>query len=121
MALQAMMTHLYSSVIRGHHVYKDTWMPYIEEKLMLDCEDTNQFNRCAVAVMKNREIMGHMPRTITKLSWFFLKKRDTIEERERKDSNWRYLVIIFILDHKERSNNWRNYSVKWRTKLNNYH
>ena len=79
MALQGTMTHQYSSIIRGHHVYKDTRTPYIGEELMLDCEHTNQFDRHAVAVMKRGEIVGHMPRAIAKLSWFFLKRGDTIE------------------------------------------
>ena len=46
-----------------------TRTPYIGEKLKLDCEDTNQFDRHAVAVMKSREIVGHMPHAIAKLSW----------------------------------------------------
>ena len=33
----------------------------IGEKLTLDCEDTNQFNRRAIAVMKSGEMVGHMP------------------------------------------------------------
>ena len=62
MALQATMTHQYNSVIWGHHVYKETWIPYIGEKLTLDCEDTNQFDRHAVTMMKSREMVGHIPR-----------------------------------------------------------
>ena len=63
MALQMMMAHQYSNVIWGHDIYKD-----IGEKLQLDCEDTNQFQGHAVAVMKSGEIGGHMPCAIAKLS-----------------------------------------------------
>ena len=63
-----------SSVIRGHHVYKTIWTPYIGEELVLASEESNLFDRHAVAVLKNGEIVGHMPHKLARFSWFFLKK-----------------------------------------------
>ena len=45
--------------LRGHHVYKETWTPYISEELTTNVEDENLFVRHAIAVLKNGEIVGH--------------------------------------------------------------
>ena len=64
----------FSSVIRGHHVYKTSWTPYLGEELVLAAEESNLFDRHAVAVLKNGEIVGHMPQELARFSWFL--KRD---------------------------------------------
>ena len=81
MALQE-ETHTFSSVIRGHHVYKETWTPhapYISEELTTNVEEENLFDRHAITVLKNGEIVGHMPRKIAQLSWFFVKRGGSIK------------------------------------------
>ena len=79
------MEEMFSSVIRGHHVYKETWTPYLSEELTTNVEEGNLFDRHAIAVLKNGEIVGHMPRTITRFSWFFVK-RGGRKEKERNRS-----------------------------------
>ena len=64
----------FSSVIRSHHVYKTIWTPYVGEELLLAIEENNLFDRRAVAVLKNGEIVGHMPHELAQFSWFFLKR-----------------------------------------------
>ena len=56
----------FTSVIRGHHVYKETWMSYINYELTADLhvDKGNLFNRHATAVLKNGENVGHMPHMI---------------------------------------------------------
>ena len=61
------------SVIRGHHIYKMVWTPYVGEELILKTEDTNLYDKHAVAAMKDDAIVGHMPRSLSGISWFFLK------------------------------------------------
>lgn len=63
------------SVVRGYHIYKTIWTPYIGEKLPLEAEDNNLHDRHAVAVIRNGTVVGHMPRNLLPLSWFFLKER----------------------------------------------
>ena len=41
----------HQSVIRGHHIYKDIWSPYIGEHLTMQREDSNTHNRHAVCLM----------------------------------------------------------------------
>uniref|UniRef100_A0A1X7V2F0 HIRAN domain-containing protein n=1 Tax=Amphimedon queenslandica TaxID=400682 RepID=A0A1X7V2F0_AMPQE len=52
----------FQSMIRGYHVYKDSWIP--EEGETLDCirEMTNLHDPYAASVMKNGKAVGHVPR-----------------------------------------------------------
>ena len=42
------------STVRGHHVYKASWSPYIGEKLPVQCEVNNIHDDFAVAVLKQQ-------------------------------------------------------------------
>ena len=42
-----------TSVIRGHHIYKSVWIPFIGEELIVEAEDGNEHKEHAVAVMKD--------------------------------------------------------------------
>ena len=54
-----------AGVIRGHHVFKQFWMPYIGEELPLSCEEGNVYDKHAVAVRKaDGVVVGHAPREI---------------------------------------------------------
>ena len=57
-------------MIRGHHIYKSVWTPFIGEELVLEAEDGNEH---AVAVMVSC-VVGHVPRCISRVSRFFLKR-----------------------------------------------
>ena len=64
----------FSSIIRGHHVYKTIWTSYVSEELVLAAEESNLSDRHAVAVSKHGKIVGHMPHKLARFSWFFLKR-----------------------------------------------
>ena len=66
------------SVVRGHHVYKSVWAPVIDEKLNLEREELNK-HEYAVAVRKNGETVGHVPRSFSRISWYFLKNAGEIQ------------------------------------------
>ena len=59
--------------MRGHHIYKRIWTPSIGEQLSLPAEENNCFDKHAVAVVKDGEVVGHIPRNISRISWYFLK------------------------------------------------
>ena len=61
-----------ASVVRGHHVYKTVWMPFIG----VNREEDNLHDRYAVVVYLNDSIVGHLPRSISQVSWFFLLHGD---------------------------------------------
>ena len=54
---------VYDSVIRGHHVYKTIWTPYIGETLLAQKDPANSHDRRAVAIVTlERAVVGHVPR-----------------------------------------------------------
>ena len=63
------------STVRGHHIYKNVWMPRIGEELAVIVEENNEYDRHAVAVTKNDSIVGHVPRELATTLYFFLKRR----------------------------------------------
>ena len=52
------------SVVRGHHVYKDVWIPFTGEELVCQREIGNLRDLFAVSVCKGATIVGHVPRRI---------------------------------------------------------
>ena len=65
----------FSSAIRGHHVYKSTWQPFIGEDLEIERENGKSHDRFAIAIIKvcpTRTIVGHIPREISKIIRHFL-------------------------------------------------
>ena len=53
-----------SSVVRGHHVYKAVWIPALREELIVKAEDGNAHDEHAMAVVKEGNVVGHMPRSL---------------------------------------------------------
>ena len=67
------------SAVTGHHIYKSAWTPFIGEQLGLVPEGDNDHDIYAVAVVKNDSIVGHMPRSISRVSTYFLRHGGSIE------------------------------------------
>ena len=68
-------TYACSSVIKGHLVYKETWLPHIGEQLTMDMEEDNLYDQHAVSILKNKEAVGLMPYMIARstactIAWF---------------------------------------------------
>ena len=66
------------SVVRGHHVYKEAWRPVIGQLLPVFSEPNNRHDRRAVAIYLDGVVVGHVPREISKVFWFFLKHNGKI-------------------------------------------
>ena len=67
-----MATYEKSSVVKGHHVCKFVWMPVIGQELKTKLEEDNEHDKHAVAVLLDDQIVGHLPRSISRVSRFFL-------------------------------------------------
>ena len=63
------------SAVRGHHVYKTTWSPAIGQVLQVGAEDSNAYDRYAVATCLRDTVVGHMPRELSRIAWHFLQHR----------------------------------------------
>ena len=67
------------STVRGFHVYKDIWNPEIGKVLMCEQEFGNLHGPYVVSVVcEDNVIVGHVPRTISALCYFFLRRNGTI-------------------------------------------
>lgn len=66
------------SSTRGHHIYKESWTPMIGEELQTVQERDNDHDPYAVAVVKEGVTVGHVPRKISRLCWYFLERHNTI-------------------------------------------
>ena len=70
------------SYIRGYHAYKDVWTPSIGDVLLLKREPDNSKDR-AVAVIKDGEVVGHVPHNIA----------STVSQFLRRDSNEAFVEV----------------------------
>ena len=61
MASQTASVYVLESIVRGHHVYKRMWTPHLGEQLRIQSEE-NENDPRAVAVLKDRVVVGHLPR-----------------------------------------------------------
>ena len=75
-----MEAHTIERAVRGHHIFKSVWQPVIGEILHTKREESNPVDRHAVAVIKtSQQTVGHMPREISQIAWFFLERGGEIE------------------------------------------
>ena len=70
MAASSALAHFaIESVIRGHHVYKQIWSPFVREELPLVREHNNPLT---TIVNKDGVVVDRVPRELSKLFWTFL-------------------------------------------------
>ena len=60
--------------MRGFHVYGTIWSPVVDEELTTAQEPHNPEDRYAVSVIKNDTVVGHIPRELSKMCWYFLQR-----------------------------------------------
>ena len=80
------------SVVRGHHMYKEVTVepcdgqgavlprqPVVGELLPVLQETINVHDRRSVAVFRDVNILGHVPRELSRILWFLLDKYTPID------------------------------------------
>ena len=78
-AVETQTTYSFESVIRGHHVFKSIWSPFVGETLAVKQEKGNRHDRFAVAVIRRQSrpavttIVGRIPREFSQYFWTFLE------------------------------------------------
>ena len=78
MAASSTATFTVESCIRGYHVYKSIWDATVGEELECARESANPADRYAVAMKKNGETVGHVPKKMSRLCALFLERNGTI-------------------------------------------
>lgn len=64
-----------SSCVRGHHVYKDIWSPFVGQEIDVKIEPMNPRDAYAVATLIDYivyVVVGHVPIDFSKISWYFI-------------------------------------------------
>ena len=59
--------------VRGYHVYGRVWDAVIGEHLTCRREPTNEKDRYAVTVLKDGNVIGHLPRKVSRVCLLFLR------------------------------------------------
>ena len=62
------------SFVRGYHAYQDIWQPTVGDILPLRREPSNDKDSLAVSIIKNGNIVGHMPCNLAPLVSYFLMR-----------------------------------------------
>ena len=106
----AACTFTQSDVVRGHHIYKEVWTPFIGEELYLQQERYNIHDRFAVTLMKGSNIVGRVPQELSRTYWKFLEKGGNIKcevtGKGNLERDWRCPVYTnFIRDHRTKEGN----------------
>ena len=60
------------TVIHGYHEYKDIWGAALGEVLQCQRERANRHDPYAVAVVKDGDVVGHVPRKLSETCAIFL-------------------------------------------------
>lgn len=64
--------------IRGYHIYNEIWTAIVGEELICQREPTNPSDRYAVAVMRSGQIIGHLPRKVSRACSIFIRRGGSI-------------------------------------------
>ena len=86
------------------------WSPYIGEELPVQREVNNIHDDFAVAVLKNGNTVGHVPREISRVCWYFLHKSGSEMtcivngDRRRSEVDGKGLVVpcVYIFRAKQK-------------------
>ena len=73
-----MSSYRMESCIRGFHIYKQVWTPFIGERLSCTRERSNTEDPFAVTIKRGTETVGHVPHTISCVCTLFLRQRGSI-------------------------------------------
>ena len=67
-----------NSCVRSYHIYKDIWDAVIGEELLCERKPNNRRDQYAVAIKKDRIIIGHLPCKISRPCSLFLRRGNEI-------------------------------------------
>ena len=62
----------------GYHIYNEKWTAVIGEILCCARETGNVLDRYAVGVLKDGDIVGHLPKKLSKICSLFLRRGGSI-------------------------------------------
>ena len=90
-----------ASVVKGHHIYKAVWTPVIGEGLHTQLEENNKHNEYTVVVILDGRTVGHLPGTVSLVSWFFLRLPPRLEALFQQCKTSAYELPLHLCGHVE--------------------
>ena len=80
---------------RGHHIYKEIWMLLINEILSCSQEHGNSEDYFAVSVIKDGDIVGHVPHEISHVVWYFIEHDGIVDCQVTgsREKGWKFLAL----------------------------
>ena len=116
-----------TSIIRGHHVYKEVWDATIGEMLEAasdDREEAKEYDKYAVGLYKRDLLVGHIPIEISSLCFHFINqdpgnkiKALITRKRQREIGLVVPAKLIFITNNKRFSEVSENELIKRKNKF----
>ena len=116
-----------TSIIRGHHVYKEVWDAAIGEMLeaaSIGREEAKEYDKYAVGLYKKDILVRHIPIEISSLCFYFISqdpgnkiKALTTGKRQREIGLVVPAKLIFITNNKRFSEVLENELVKRKNKF----
>ena len=71
----------FKSVICGFHVYQKVWEPQLNMELHCLLEPANEYNKNGVAIVRDIQIVRHIPQVNLKVCAFYFRRGRTIKCR----------------------------------------
>lgn len=78
MATRSGVDFTIESVVRGYHIYQSVWTPNVGDEFVLQTQEQNRHYRYAVAVVASGNVVGHVPKEISKTMFFFLRSNGVV-------------------------------------------
>ena len=80
-------------MLTGYQAYKDIWTVVNGEELPCQRKDGNQANAFALAIVKDRTVIGHIPKKISSVCLLYLRRgRSTVCRVTGPQRSSEYLV-----------------------------
>ena len=76
MVVEDLRQHTIESVVRSHHVYKEIWQRFVEQRLIcIKRRPMHAHNKCAVSLVKDGIVVG---RELSQTFWHFIAQGGTM-------------------------------------------
>ena len=106
--LDSVNSFKFKSVIRGFHVYQKVLEPQLNEELHCLLEPVNEYDKKCSCIVRDDQIVGHIPQVNSKVCAFYIRRGGTIKCRvigKRQHGLGLEIPCIYIFKGNEKDTN----------------
>ena len=97
MSSQAEDTSSFQGIVRGHHINKSIWTPWLGEQLILCTETGNKHDKYTVSIFKKKTIVGHIP--CLQIVWHLsTEARRLVKSQEKECLEMDLKCLVYFID-----------------------